>query len=59
MRPYTEVLHMWNQYDDRELLDWQEMLERVIHNHPGHPHVEHSLQDLKAIYQLLHKRKLL
>ena len=58
MRPFSDVLHMWDQYDDRDLLDWQWMYERLLRNCAGSVHAEYILQDWKAITCLLQNRHL-
>jgi hypothetical protein len=58
MRPFSDVLHMWDQYDDRVLLDWQWMYERLLRNCAGSVHAEYILQDWKAITCLLQNRHL-
>lgn len=58
MRPFHDVLVMWNQYDDRELLDWQWQYERLLRGALVSKHAEYLTQDYKAISQILHKRGL-
>jgi hypothetical protein len=59
MRPFRDVLYMWNQYNDGELLDWHWMYERSLRISSGNRHAEYMSQDLAAITQLLQRRKLL
>lgn len=58
MRPFHDVLVMWNQYDDRELADWQWEYERKIRGNSASEHAEYMLQDLTAIRQIMKRRGL-
>ncbi len=56
MRPFSDLLHMWSAYDDRELMDWQWAYERLVRR--SSIHTEYLMQDLSAINQILKRRGL-
>ncbi len=58
-RSNDEVLHMWNQYGDIELLDWRFLYQVMFNRNTMSKYNEVLSQDLSAIETLLRKRLLI